>query len=183
MNIQSPLSKPERIDLFKQAAAMPQKLEKIVSGKSEEELKRKQPDIEFSIHQQVWHLADLEVEGFSKRIQSLLKNSNPELSDFDGSCVASTRDYHSIPIQQGLRAFADTRLLNLWLLSGVGVKQWLFSGQQQNVGKITLVDVFRSMVAHDKAHLIEIEILMPNVNAGQNLVSKDSSRLPTFAAA
>ncbi len=160
MNKKAPLSAKARNHLFKMAAVFPRQLETLVVGLSEQELVKRSSALEFSIHQQVWHLADLETEGYAKRIRYLLDQSITNLPDFNGSDVAAQRQYHTLSFKQGLRTFADARLHNLWVLSGVDSTQWLLSGHQDNVGQVTMSEVFGSMVDHDQSHLAEIQFLL-----------------------
>ena len=154
-----PLSSKEKSRLFAITAAMPLKIEKLISSLSLEEL-TKRPESGFSLHEHVWHLADLEIEGFKIRLEKILQEHRPKLINFDGDKVAADRDYHSLPLMQALKQFSQARLTNLWLLSGVQHADWIRSGYFESTGDIRLVDVFRGMAEHDLDHLNEIEALL-----------------------
>src|SRR5512143_3644325 len=47
----------------------------------------------FSFVENVWHLADLEREGYGARIARILDEENPGLENFDGAQVARDRNY------------------------------------------------------------------------------------------
>ena len=156
----SPLAVQERRELFKAAAAVPQQLAKLVAELSQQQITQRITGIEFSLQEQIWHLADLETRGFAKRLRLLLEQDDPQLEDFNGTQAAAERNYLSLSLRQGLRTFADTRLLNLWVLSGVSGDDWLRHGMLEGIGHVTLADVFRSMVQHDQVHLDEINTLL-----------------------
>ncbi len=47
----------------------------------------------FSLIEHVWHLADIEREGYGTRIRRILCEQEPLLSDFDGERIAREREY------------------------------------------------------------------------------------------
>jgi hypothetical protein len=47
----------------------------------------------FSLVEHVWHLADLEREGYEVRIRRILTEDEPSLSDFEGERIARERRY------------------------------------------------------------------------------------------
>jgi len=50
---------------------------------------------EFCAVEHVCHLRDLERDGFTPRIQSVIDNDDPQLFDFDGAGVAAASDYRA----------------------------------------------------------------------------------------
>jgi hypothetical protein len=107
--------------------------------------------------EQVWHLADLEREGYGERIRRLLAESDPQLPDFDGAKVARDRNYRSLSLEQGLAAFAAARERNIAALRALDAPSWLRGGRQDGVGTVSLCDIPGFMFQHDAAHRIEIE--------------------------
>lgn len=114
----------------------------------------------FSPVEQVWHLADLEAEGFGLRIRRLREEHEPLLPDFDGTAMAQARDYRSLSLQAGLAAFRLARARNLAALRSVVEEDWNRAGTQEGVGRITLCDLPSFMAQHDAAHRAEIECWM-----------------------
>lgn len=113
----------------------------------------------FSLREHVWHLADLERDGYATRIARLLSEEMPRLPDFDGEAVARERQYHRLDFAEGLQAFADARATNVTRLRALDADQWLRPGIQDGVGEVTVADVARMMGEHDAAHRAEIEAL------------------------
>jgi hypothetical protein len=126
----------------------------------------------FSPIEQVWHLADLEREGFSERIRRLISEPEPQL-----------------PLDDGLDVFTEARRKNIAVLSTVTPPNWLRSGTQEGVGKVSLCDIPGFMLQHDTAHRAEIEawkifcnrITAPNNRSERNRFS-DSERKGLQAA-
>jgi hypothetical protein len=117
----------------------------------------------FSFVENVWHLADLEREGFGVRIRRILSEDNPALPDFDGDRVARERDYQLRTVEAGLFAFADARRANLEALRAVSSAEWKRRGMQDRVGTVTLADVPRRMAEHDRSHTTEVAALLEEI--------------------
>jgi DinB superfamily len=114
----------------------------------------------FCFLEQVWHLADLEREGYGLRIERILREDDPSLEDFDGDHVARERDYRSLSLSEGLARFASARERNIEVLGGLAPHQWERTASQEGVGPISLFDVPRMMAEHDASHRAEIRGLL-----------------------
>jgi hypothetical protein len=114
------------------------------------------PGSAFSPVEQVWHLADLEREGFGLRIQRLRMELNPHLPDFDGDAIALERNYRSLSLADGLRAFEQARDANLAALRALPPDAWFRRGTQDGIGEVSLCDMPVFMLQHDRAHIAEI---------------------------
>lgn len=114
----------------------------------------------FSLVEHVWHLADLEREGYGVRIRRLLTEDEPQLSNFDGDRVARERLYNRRDLAEGLLAFTAARMRSLETLRGLSTSDWKRSGEQEGVGVVTLADVPRMMTEHDRVHGTEITELV-----------------------
>jgi DinB superfamily len=143
-------------ELLAELEAMPAFLEGTFSGLAAEQVRLRGPGGLFSPVEQVWHLADLEREGFGMRIERLREEPNPSLPDFDGAAVAAARNYRSLSIADGLKAFKAARIHNLQKLREISKDAWERSGTQQGVGKVSLCDIPSMIRQHDAAHKQEI---------------------------
>jgi hypothetical protein len=135
---------------------------------------------EFALVEHFWHLADLEAE-FGARIGRLLEEDAPFLPDFDGGRIARERDYLSRDAAEGLRAFAAARAANLARLSGV--TEWSRAGTQEGVGRVSLLDMPRLMLAHDLSHLNEISDLLADLAPGHAMIGSLRSAGPSSSHA
>ncbi|HKA87515.1 MAG TPA: DinB family protein [Haliangiales bacterium] len=130
------------------------------TGVADAVLRRRLPSGGFALVEQIWHLADLEREGYGERLRRLLAETSPALPDFEGDRVAQERRYLELDPREGLLRFAEARAANLVLLAGLAPADLERAGVQEGVGPLTLGDVPRMMVDHDRGHLAEIaEIL------------------------
>ena len=110
----------------------------------------------FSFAENVWHLADLEREGYGARITRILGEENPALENFDGERIARERCYQDKDVERGLALFMRARAANLSVLRRLSGAEWDRSGSQEGVGRVTLADIPRMMVEHDRSHGDEI---------------------------
>ncbi|HEY6064976.1 MAG TPA: DinB family protein [Thermoanaerobaculia bacterium] len=120
----------------------------------------------FSLVEHVWHLADLEREGYGSRIRKLLTEEEPQLLNFDGDRVARERVYHRRDLAEGLLAFTAARTRNIHALRDLSPADWKRTGEQEGIGIVALADVPRMMAEHDRAHGIEIAELVREVRDG-----------------
>jgi hypothetical protein len=151
------LSAMERAELLASLAGMSEYLRTTFATLTSEEAHTAGADGAFSPVEQVWHLADLERDGFGERIRRLSTELEPHLPDFDGTRVAAERDYRSLSLAQGLVAFAEARRRNIATLRAVPPEAWVRNGIQEGVGQVSLCDMPSFMFQHDSAHRIEIE--------------------------
>ena len=117
----------------------------------------------FALVEHVWHMADLEREGFAQRVRRLLAEDHPFLPDFDGERVARDREYLKADLAAGLSAFAAAREETLRLLRGVPPGDWQRSGEQEGVGVVALADLPPRILDHDRAHFNEIADLLADL--------------------
>ena len=147
----------ERQELMRSLSAMPEYLYEQFDALSAEDARLPGPGGAFSPVEQVWHLADLEREGFGVRIRRLRDEQAPRLPDFDGDRIARERHYRSLSLREGLEAFAVARKANLATLQCLPGEAWAHSGTQEGVGIVTLCDLPALLLQHDQAHRLEIE--------------------------
>jgi hypothetical protein len=145
-----------RQELLALLEAMPHFLQSSFASLSAEQVTVQGPDGSFSPVEQVWHLADLEREGFGVRIDRLLRERNPRLQDFDGAAIAAARNYRALSLDAGLEEFSAARGENLRKLREIPDEAWARSGTQDGVGSVSLCDIPSMIRQHDAAHRDEI---------------------------
>ncbi len=151
------LNDSEQRQLLEQLSVMSSYLRSCFAGLTAEQALIRGPDDTFSPVEQVWHLADLERDGFALRIRRLLTETDPQLEDFDGACAARERDYRSRSLADGIKEFDAARRRNIDALAGVRREDWKRHGVQAGVGTVSMCDIPSMMAQHDAAHRQEIE--------------------------
>jgi len=142
--------------LFEELASMPEFLERTRRRLGDAKAKIPGPDGSFSLLENVWHLADLEAEGFGERIRRLRTEDDPFLADFQGDRIARERQYSTRDITEGMRRFRAAREANLHALHEVSSAEWDRKGVLEDYGPLTLRDLVLLMSEHDRSHRAEI---------------------------
>lgn len=151
------LDDTQRAQLLDALAAMPDYLRREFVGLNAEEARLPGADGGFCPLEQVWHLADLEQEGFAVRIRRLCEEDEPVLEDFDGARIAQERNYRARMLAPGLEAFGRARRANLAALRSLAAPVWRRAGIQAGIGAVMLCDMPSFLLQHDAAHRLEIE--------------------------
>lgn len=147
-----------RAETLERLTAMPALLREAFASLSIADARWSPRADEFAPVEHAWHLADLEREGYGERIRRLRDEPHPFLPDFDGARIARERDYRSLDLAAGLRAFEQARAANLELLRALTDEQWAREGTQEGVGTVALCDLPALIAQHDAAHRGEIEM-------------------------
>ena len=117
----------------------------------------------FSLLENVWHLAELEREGYGERIRRLLAEVDPALANFDGDRLATERRYQERDLAEGLAAFAAARRDNLETLRSARSSDWKRRGTHETLGRVALADLPRMMAEHDRSHTADIAALLAEI--------------------
>lgn len=160
------MNRRELETLFLTLESTPALLAKAASELPEDRVRQRGTIGGFSFVEHVWHLADLEREGYGVRIRRLLSEDEPFLSNFDGERVAHERVYQRRDLADGLLAFTAARTRNLQLLREVPNGGWTKTAEQEGFGAVALGDIPRMMVEHDRAHETEITGLLREIRLG-----------------
>jgi len=155
---ESTAASADRESLFARLVEMIGYLETTLGGLPAEIAAQPGPNGSFAPVEHVWHLADLEREGFGERIRRILEEDDPDLPDFDGDRIARERHYLSLSLAEGMRAFRAARAGNIATLRAVPAAKWTRAGIQAGAGRILLEDLPAMMAAHDASHRGEIEV-------------------------
>ena len=128
---------------------------RVFSPLSQADLKRKNSD-DFSVLENICHLRDIEIEGYSERIVRILEEDNPSLADVDGARLAIERNYNDQDGKAALKAFCAARDQNIDLLKDLSPEQLTRAGTLEGVGPISLEKLMHMMVEHDQGHVAEL---------------------------
>ncbi len=145
--------------LFLELEAFPVRLEAWLSSRSDECLRRRPSPGSFAPVEHLWHLADLEAEGYALRARRLLDEASPELVDFDGTTVARERNYLRKDPLEALQWFHAARHELIQLFEALPPDAWLRDGIQAGVGPVRLGDLPIRMVEHDAEHWQELQAI------------------------
>jgi hypothetical protein len=151
------------------------KLASFTRGLSDAELRWKNSTEEFSALENICHLRDLELQGYTQRIRRMLEETNPVLADFDGARVAAESNYQNEQPQVAQQAFQIARKTNVERLRSLSEEQLKREGTLEGVGKITLRQLAEKMREHDEGHLEDLRILKLQLNRS---LGTEQAKLP-----
>ncbi len=151
-------------DLIDVLTQNPQTVARLVKDLSEPDLRLKNSPEEFSVIENVCHLRDIEIEGYTQRIVKILRENNPLLPDIDGSRLAVEREYQSQNLSEALQAFADARKRNTQTLKGLVAQQLDREGILEGVGSVTIRGLLLMVRDHDAGHIRELSCIRERLN-------------------
>lgn len=137
----------------------PNQLENFTAGLADAELRLQDPPGEFSALENICHLRDLELQGYTLRIRRMLSETEPVLADFDGARVAAESSYNTEDIDTALSAFQQARRENVAKLRSLTEEQLQRAGILEGVGRVTLARLAEMMREHDEGHLEDLRVL------------------------
>jgi len=137
----------------------PNTLAKLTDGLLLAELCLKHSEAEFSALENLCHLRDLELHGYTPRIRRMLDEADPALADFNGARVAAEGNYNSQQPDLALQTFQTARRENVQKLRSLTEEQLRREGILEGVGRITLRRLAEMMREHDEGHIEDLRIL------------------------
>ena len=137
----------------------PNQLAHTTAGLSNTEVRFQNSPDEFSVLENICHLRDLELQGYTSRIRRILAEPNPALADFDGARVAAEGSYNNEQPDSALQAFQTARRENVEILRTLTDAQLSREGRLEGVGSVTLRRLAELMSEHDEGHLEDLRVL------------------------
>jgi len=120
---------------------------------------------EFCAVEHVCHLRDLERDGFTARIRSVIDEDDPLLFDFDGAAVADASDYRSENVLDALNAFLEARRQNADVVGATAEADFARIGHYEARLPVTLDAVVTGMLDHDRDHLDRLRAMLARAEA------------------
>jgi hypothetical protein len=147
----------------------PNQLASISAGLSDSELQLQVSEDEFSVLENICHLRDLELQGYTTRIKRILSDVAPPLPDFNGQQVAAESNYNDEQPAAALRAFKTARRQNVDVLRTLSDEQLEREGTLAGVGSITLRRLVEMMRDHDEEHIEDLRSLRGRIERCRDL--------------
>jgi hypothetical protein len=146
-------------ELLKFLHETPNQVANSTAGLSNTEVRFQNSPDEFSALENICHLRDLELQGYTPRIRRILAEPNPALADFDGARVAAESSYNDEQPGFALQAFQTARRENVEILQALTDAQLSREGTLEGVGSVTLRRLAELMREHDEGHLEDLRVL------------------------
>lgn len=130
-------------------------LRKLCEGLADDLLATRPDADQPSLKELIGHLVDIDAV-FRDRAWLLLETDRPELPPAHPPKLDAAAAYRSQPIVAILDAFHATRRQTLSLMRGLTSAAWHRSGHHELYGDINLLHQGNWVVAHERAHLVEM---------------------------
>ena len=153
------MSAEELHQLIETLAQTPETIAGCANDLSNEDLRRRNENGEFSALENVCHLRDIEVEGYTVRINRILSEDDPVLPDIDGGRLAIERNYNGQNLDDALKTFAGARAANVRTLRVLREEQLSRAGMLEGVGAVSLERLIELMLEHDQGHIDDLRII------------------------
>jgi hypothetical protein len=137
-------------------ARMPQRFAEVVGSIPPSQWKTRAKDGNFSLQEHACHLRDIEIEAYRARLERMLADATPMLSDVDGGKLARDRDYHRQDLAKGQAVFATVRADIVQRLADLSPDERRRTGLLEGVGEITIEGLIAKMLEHDAEHLADL---------------------------
>lgn len=149
------LTATERQNRIERLRALPERLEALVAGLRDTDLYTPYLAGEWTVAQNVHHLADSHMNAFI-RLKLLLTEDRPTLKPYHQDMWAATPDAMNLPVESSLALLRGLHARWAVLFESLSDDQWQRSGFHPENGDITAEDLLRTYAGHGEAHLDQI---------------------------
>jgi len=149
-----PASAP-RTEAIEKIRRLPQQLEELISGLSPQQLTAKPLPNEWTVAQNVHHIADSHINSYV-RCKLMATEDNPTLKPYDEGAWALLSDGSSPDLSDSLALLKalHARWARFW--ENLPEDAWQRTGQHPESGPVTLARQLELYVEHGEAHLDQI---------------------------
>lgn len=138
---------------------LPDHLEALLAGRSEEELRARPGGSEWSAKEIAGHLRDA-VRIYHERVFLTATHERPTLPGYDEAALARDRNYQEADTAAILPELRSWRGETVYLLSGLPAEAWDRVAVHEETGEMTLVQLVAHMIEHEADHLRGIARLL-----------------------
>ncbi|MGN4074093.1 DinB family protein [Burkholderia gladioli] len=146
-------------EVIEALAAMPETLAGFVARLPPARHRQRPEGTGFSLVEHTCHLRDLDTV-FAARIQAVRTAALPLLDSVDGTALAEQRGYQEQDHEAALAAFRASRRRLCHALKRLDADQLARCGLRDGVRRMTLEELVRELLDHDRTHCLELDELL-----------------------
>jgi hypothetical protein len=146
----------ERKERIEKIRCFPEQLEVLVSGLSDDDLNTPYMAGEWTVSQNVHHVADSHMNAFI-RFKLIYTEDTPNLKAYNQDLWAQLPDGHHLPLEYSLSILRGLHARWCVLLDQLSEEQWACSGLHPENGMITLDDILQTYAGHGEGHIDQIQ--------------------------
>ena len=125
------------------------------------------PSERFTALEQVWHVYDIEVEGYQERFRRTLHEDAPVLEDIDSEAITPARNYAARDIEIAFAGFARARAATVDMVAGWDAAALARPAVFEGYGPTTLRGLVHFLCSHDQQHLAGLQWLLGRIDAAR----------------
>jgi hypothetical protein len=145
---------------LEQLERMPEIINAIVAGASDEALRWKPSPTRWSVLEVLGHLAHVEVHGFRGRTERILAEENPLLENYDPDALIAAGAYDQPDVATALASYRRERARSVELLRSIRPEQLSRSAVHGVLGPVTLRNLLHEWPYHDVGHMRQVAELV-----------------------
>ncbi|HJZ48828.1 MAG TPA: putative metal-dependent hydrolase [Roseiflexaceae bacterium] len=149
-------SEAQRRELIEKIRVLPAQLRARVSGLTDEQLTTHFVAGEWTVAQNVHHLADSHMNSFI-RTRLILTEERPALKPYDQDRWAELADSGTTALEESLSILEGLHRRWVRLFESLDEAAWRRAGTHPEIGEITLDDILRIYAAHGEGHIDQID--------------------------
>jgi hypothetical protein len=149
------MTNEQRRDLIEKIRSLPKQLELVVSSLPAEQLTTPTSGGEWTIAQNVHHIADSHMNSYI-RMKLILTEDYPTLKPYDQEKWASLADGANTALENSLLVLQGLHRRWVTLFESLGEADWQRAGLHPEIGEVTIENILQIYVDHGEAHLDQI---------------------------
>src|SRR5215213_4831247 len=149
------LTEVQRRELIEKIRELPARLRERVSGLTDAQLTTHFQAGEWTVAQNVHHLADSHMNSFI-RIRLILTEERPTLKPYDQDRWATLADSGTTALEESLSLLDGLHARWVRLFESLDEPAWQRSGLHPENGEVTLEDILRIYAMHGQGHIDQI---------------------------
>jgi len=149
------LTQTERLALIAKIAALPEQLTTLVKDLSETQLTTHFLPHEWTVAQNVHHLADSHMNSFI-RLKLILTEERPTLKPYNQDAWAVRADGDNMALESSLAILRGLHQRWVTLFESLQTAEWARTGLHPEVGEVSVEDLLRTYAKHGEGHLDQI---------------------------
>jgi len=123
------------------------------------------PSERFTALEQLWHVLDVEVDGYHQRFRRILAEDHPFLPDLGSEALAQARGYATREAAPALEGFRIARARTVAMLSALDDAQLSRTALFEDYGPVTTRGLVHFLCSHDQQHLAGLQWLLGRIDA------------------
>jgi exoribonuclease II len=150
------LSAEQRQAYIQTIATLPQKLEAAIAALNEKQLTTPFLAGEWSVVQNVHHMADSHMNSFI-RLKMILTEDNPTIKPYNQDAWVNMVDEVSLDMENSLSILRGLHRRWVMVFENLNSDDWQRTGYHPEIGTVSVDDMLETYAAHCRDHLAQIE--------------------------